>query len=111
MSSNPAWLRNLLLAPSFRYRDFRFLLLSTLFNAMSMVGEQVVLGWYVLELTDSAFLVGVAVAVRMAPLFPLGILSGVLADRFDRRLLLQGLNIVQAVGIAGIGALVLFDLL
>ena len=111
MSSNPTWLRNLLLAPSFRYRDFRFLLLSTLFNAMSMVGEQVVLGWYVLELTDSAFLVGVAVAVRMAPLFPMGILSGVLADRFDRRLLLRGLNIVQAVGTAGIGVLVLFDLL
>ena len=110
MPSTSIWLRNLFLAPAFRYRDFRFLWLSTLFNAMGMLGEQVVLSWLVLERTQSTFLVGVAVAVRMAPLFPMGVLSGVLADRFDRRLLLRVLNVALAVGSAGTGVLILFDL-
>lgn len=40
----------------------------------------------VLEMTESPFMVGVSAAVRMAPYFFLGILSGAVADRVDRRL-------------------------
>ena len=37
-------------------------------------------------MTESPFMVGVSAAVRMAPYFFLGILSGAVADRVDRRL-------------------------
>ena len=51
--------------------------------------EQVALGWLVLEMTDSPLMLGVSSAVRMAPMFFLGLLSGAVADRADRRMLLR----------------------
>ena len=54
--------------------------------------EQVALGWLVLQMTDSPFMVGVASAARMAPFFFLGILSGAVADRIDRRIFLRMLT-------------------
>jgi MFS family permease len=51
--------------------------------------EQVAMGWLVLSKTDSPFMVGVAAAAGMAPFFFLGILSGAIADRVDRRLVLR----------------------
>src|SRR2546421_504719 len=46
-----------------------------------MVGEQVVLGWYILELTDSAFMVGLALGVRNLPLLFAGIALVALTSR------------------------------
>src|SRR5438445_424081 len=45
----------------FRLPDFRRLAASILGNSVGMMGETVVLGWLTLELTNSPFLVGVAV--------------------------------------------------
>ena len=42
--------------------------------------EHVAVGWLVFDITDSAFLVGVTAAARMAPLFFLGIFSGAMAE-------------------------------
>jgi hypothetical protein len=71
-----------------------------------MVGEQVVLGWYILEITDSAFMVGVALGVRNLPLLFAGIPAGVVADRGDRVRLLQLSGITMAGGTALLGLLV-----
>ena len=65
---------------SFQYRDFRFLWFATLLHSLSMGMEQVALGWLVLQMTDSPFMVGVASAARMAPFFFVDILSGAIAD-------------------------------
>ena len=48
-----------------RHHDARCLNLCVFFHTVSMVGEQVVLGWYILELTDSALMVA-----PFAPLVP-----------------------------------------
>ncbi len=79
----PAW------ADSFQYRDFRLLWGASIFQSLGMGMDQIALGWLVLQMTDSPFMVGVAAAARMAPLFFLGILSGAIADRVDRRLFLR----------------------
>ncbi|MCI0770762.1 MAG: MFS transporter [Chloroflexi bacterium] len=76
-------------AASFQYRDFRFLWGATLLHSLAMGMEQVALGWLVLQLTDSPFMVGVSAAARMAPFFFLGILSGAITDRVDRRIFLR----------------------
>lgn len=73
---------------SLRYRDFRLFWASTLFYSLGTGMEHVAVGWLVFEITDSAFMVGVAAAARMAPLFFLGILSGAMADWLERRLFL-----------------------
>ena len=44
-----------------------------------MMGETVVLGWLTLELTNSPFMVGAALSMRMLPLFFVGVPAGALA--------------------------------
>src|SRR3989442_15671864 len=73
-----------------------------------MVGEQVVLGWFVLELTDSALMVGVALGLRNLPLLLVGIPAGVVADRGDRVSLLQLSGVAMAVTAGTLGLLVAF---
>src|SRR4030095_14075514 len=53
----------------FRLGDFRCLAGSIVLNSVGMMGEVVVLGWLALELTNSPLLVGVAMGMRMLPLF------------------------------------------
>jgi MFS family permease len=103
--------RNRLKAPALRYRDFRFLWLATFFNATAMMGERVVMGWLVLDLTDSPLMVGVAMGLSQAPFFFLGIMGGAVADKVDRRHLIRLLNAGMAVTGAGLGLLVLFDVI
>ena len=103
-------LRNILAAPALRFRDFRFLWLSGVFNSIGFIGEQVVLGWLVLELTDSPLMVGASLALRMAPFLLLGVVGGAIADRTDRRKLLRGVSIGLAGLSAGIGLLITLDM-
>ena len=74
---------------SFTYRDFRFLWGGGVFHALSWGMEMVALGWLVFEMTNSPFLIGVAFAAGMAPFFFLGIVSGSVADRVNRRVFLR----------------------
>src|SRR2546423_8141551 len=73
----------------FRLPDFRRLGASVLLNSVGMMGETVVLGWLTLELTNSPLLVGVAMGMRMLPLFFVGVPAGALAHRLPRHQLLM----------------------
>ena len=75
-----------------------------------MMGEVVVLGWLTLELTNSPFLVGVAMGMRMLPLFFVGIFAGALADRVPRHQLLMVTGAGQAVTAATLGTLALLGI-
>src|SRR5512144_2359909 len=86
--------------------DFRRLGAATALNAVGMMGETVVLGWLTLSLTDSPFLVGVAMAARSLPLFFVGMPAGVLADRFPRHRLLMLTGLGQGLAAATVGVLV-----
>ncbi|HAA95956.1 MAG TPA: hypothetical protein DCE26_09745 [Dehalococcoidia bacterium] len=72
-------------AVSLRFRDFRLFWASTLCYSLGTGMEYVAVGWLVFDITDSAFMVGVAAGARMAPLFFLGVLSGAIADWLERR--------------------------
>src|SRR5215467_8051732 len=89
-----------------RHHGVRCLGFCVFFNSIGMVGEQVVLGWYILEITDSAFMVGIALGVRNLPLLLAGIPAGVVADRGDRVKLLRISGVTMAVGTALFGVLV-----
>ena len=96
----PAW------AASLQFRDFRLLWASILLYSMGNGMEQVAVGWVVFELTASPFMVGVASAARMAPFFFLGILSGAMSDRLERRVFLRIVTLLSS-GVAGAMALFL----
>jgi MFS transporter, DHA1 family, staphyloferrin A biosynthesis exporter len=76
-------------------------------NSVGMMGEVVVLGWLTLEITNSPFMVGVAMGTRMLPLFFVGVLAGALADRFPRHRLLMLTSGGQALTAGTLGALTL----
>jgi MFS family permease len=94
----------------FKLEDFRCLGTATLLSSAGMMGETVVLGWLALELTNSPFLVGVAMGVRSMPLFFVGVPAGVLADRVSRRRLLMLTGAGQALATAALGVLTLLGL-
>ncbi|MEK7849110.1 MAG: MFS transporter, partial [Chloroflexota bacterium] len=84
-----------------RHRDFRLLTLSTFLLFAARWMEVVVLGWMVLELTDSPFMVGVAGAFRFIG-WSFGPLGGAISDRLERRRLLivaQGVNTLTALSL------------
>ena len=93
-------------AVSFRYRDFRLLWASTLAQSVGMGMDSVALGWIVLEMTESSLMVGAAISARMAAFFFLGVVSGAIADRMDRRVMVR-LVTLSGVVVAGAMALVL----
>ena len=76
-------------AASLHFRDFRLLWLSTALYSLATGMEQVSVGWLIFELTGSELMVGVGAAARTAPFFLFGLLSGAIADRWERRTLLR----------------------
>ncbi len=71
--------------------------------------ETVALGFFIYELTGSPFWVAFVGLVRMLPMFVLGAFVGVIADRFDRRLLLMGAMGSLAVTYAALAALAITE--
>ena len=80
-----------------RYADFRVLGVVGMLGGGGMMGGQVALGWFVLQLTDSALMVALVIALRMLPNLFLGIPAGVVADIVDRRRIVQVSNMLMAL--------------
>jgi MFS family permease len=94
----------------FRHRSFVFVWSSATLVAMGTQMEAVVLGWFVLTLTDSPFLLGLTSASRMA-LNLLALFAGAVADRVPRHKLLAAVEFSMALMGLVMLALILFDLL
>jgi len=86
-----------------RHRDFRLFFLG---QAVSLVGtwmQSVGQGWLMHRLTGSPFMLGVLSFAQFAPVLPLALSAGVIADRVDRRRMLlwtQAVLLFQAVLLA-----------
>jgi MFS family permease len=87
------------------HRDFRYLWLGQLSSAFVQRMGDVVLGWLVLEMTRSPWLVGVVIAMRRVGTL-LGPWAGVLADRVDRRRLALVLSVLMMTAVSGLATLV-----
>ena len=95
---------------SLRVRGYRFYWFSALLVAAARSMQGVVLGWLVLELTNSAFLVTVAGALNFLPMLGLGLFSGVIADRLNRRKVLIATQIVSGTASIVLATLIVTDL-
>jgi MFS family permease len=70
---------------SLRYRNYRLFFGGQIVSQTGSWMQRIALGWYVLELTHSAFDVGVMAFAQFAPYMVFGLFAGVLADRLDAR--------------------------
>lgn len=83
---------------SLQYRDYRFLWLGQVGHAGSLWMEQIVRPVLILQLTDSALMLGLVVATRMLPMLLFGLLAGAIADRMHRkRILLATQTVTMSV--------------
>ena len=82
---------------SFRYRNYRLFFSG---QAVSQVGswmQRIALGWFVYQLTHSAFAVGVMALATFLPFTLFGLFAGVLTDRLDARRTVIGTQLGQLV--------------
>ena len=82
---------------TFRSPGYRYLWTASFLWNQARWMDRVVLGWVVLEMTNSAWNLALLEALRWLPLLLFGIAGGAVADRIDRRWVLigaQGLALV-----------------
>jgi MFS transporter, DHA3 family, macrolide efflux protein len=101
--------------PSFRgalaSRDFSLLFVGQLTAAMGNGAVQLALPWLVLKLTDSALQLGLAYFFQFLPMLLFGVLGGVFADRWDRRLTMFFTDLIRAVAFISVGLIYYLDAL
>ena len=73
---------------AFRYRDFRLFWVSLFLSNIGSWMQMTATSWLLYQITGSPLLLGVNGLFRAAPALSVGLISGVIADRFDRKKLL-----------------------
>jgi len=90
-----------------RHRNFRLFLTGQFISLCGTWMQTIAQGWLVLQLTNSAFLVGLVTALGSLPILLLSLYAGVVADRVNKRkfiLLLQSLMLAEALTLATLTA-------
>lgn len=98
----------LTLFPAFRHRNYRYYFSGQLVSMIGTWLQIVAQGWYVLELTHSAFMVGVVTALGFLPVMLFGLLGGAIVDRFHKRNLLILTQSASLILTLSLGSLALF---
>ena len=94
------------LIAAFSDADFRWLWLASTLTFVSIMAFGLAVGWFVLELTDSAFWVGSVAAFRGIGQVGFGVFAGVLLGRFEKRRVLIGLQLLNGGLLAVLTALI-----
>ena len=91
---------------AFKHRNYRVLFPASVLSNIGTWAQRIAQDWLVLELTNSAQLLGLITALQFLPSLLLSLYGGVLADRFDKRTLLIITNIGAGLGSLTMGLLV-----
>jgi MFS family permease len=87
---------------AFRSRDFRLFSASRLLSIMALQMQNVAVGWLVYDLTRSAFALGLVGLAAFVPALALVLVTGHVADAFDRRLIMLIAHAATALSAAGL---------
>jgi MFS family permease len=88
--------------PLFRVRSFALLFITRLSSNTANQMLAVAVGWQVYELTDSALNLGLIGLVQFMPPLVLMLLTGQVADRYNRRLILRACYVIELCASAGL---------
>jgi len=92
---------------AFRYRDFRLVWSGACISSIGTWMQKLAQSWLVLEISGSAFWLGLDAFLGEIPIFLFSLVGGVAADRIDRRRILiagQFLQMSCALALAGLVA-------
>ena len=107
--SKPRWKKLLVLPPALRYRDYRNYWLGTLASVTGFQMFQFGQLWLIYELTESPLYLGYVGLAQAIPAIVLNLIGGVVADRFNRRILILSTQVLNSVLIAILATLTLLD--
>jgi MFS transporter, DHA1 family, staphyloferrin A biosynthesis exporter len=94
---------------SLRIRNYRLFWIGTVIGNAGDWMDQIALGWLIWQLTGSGTYLGLLAFFRAAPILFFTLLGGALADRIERRRLMQGTQTFAMVLALLLAALVLTD--
>jgi len=80
---------------AFQYPEFRLMWAGACTSSIGTWMQQTAQSWLVLEISGSARMLGLDAFLGQIPIFLFSLVGGVIADRYDRRLLLIGSQLVQ----------------
>jgi MFS family permease len=92
-----------------RHRDFAFYLSASFLATVALAMQSVALGWQIYYLTGKPFDLGLVGLAQFLPAAGLALVSGQIADRFDRRLVLFFAVLGEAVAASALVAMVVLD--
>ncbi len=107
--SQSGWKASSIIPPAFRYRDYRLYWFGTLASITGYQMFQFGQLWLIYQLTDSPLYLGYVGLAQAIPAIALNLVGGVVADRFNRRVLILITQILNAVLIAILATLTLLD--
>lgn len=88
-----------------KHRNYRLFFSGQIVSLVGTWMQNIALAWYVVELTHSPVAVGFLAFCRFAPFTVFGLISGVVADRFDNRrlvMLTQSSSMVVALALTAL---------
>lgn len=87
---------------AFRHRDFRLYAVGRFLGGLAMQMQNVALGWFVYDLTRSPLALGLVGLATFLPAVACSLVTGHVADAYDRRLVVTVANAILAVAAAGL---------
>jgi MFS family permease len=100
---------SLVIPPALRYKDYRNYWFGTLASVTGFQMFQFGQLWLIYELTESPLFLGYVGLAQAIPAIVLNLVGGVVADRFNRRILILSTQILNAMLIAVLATLTLLD--
>ncbi len=88
-----------------RSRDFRLIAIGNMVSQLGTWMQYVAIGWAAAKLTDNPFTISVVFAAQWFPFLFLSPFTGLIADRFDRRMLVLVGNVAMIVPTLAMGVL------
>ncbi len=86
LGEKPEWVQKLLKAfPAFKYRNYQLYFFGLLVSFVGTWIKIVADGWLVLQLTHSAYYVGLVTAIGTLPILLFALFGGVIVDRFSTK--------------------------
>ncbi len=90
---------------SFKYRNYRLFFAGQAISQTGSWMQRIALGWFVLQLTHSAFAVGIMALAQFLPFTLFGLFGGVLVDRLDARRTVIGTQVAQLATATALAAI------
>ena len=107
LATHTPWYAQIPTLHSLAQRDWRILWLAGHLWHLAFWMDLLVLGWLVLELTGSPFLVSLIGTFRLLPLGLTGFIFGSLGDRFSKHRILVAAQVVNTTATIGLAAMLL----